>query len=252
MDEKFYNASLNLLSKQMNFDKDLVEYLEHEFLIYICTRLKSSQISEFPYYFVNCQCNGKQVEGMPEIVLSLRDKKQLRFTSQDYFLFPTHKDSTSAVNSKFGLSYGFYNERLNLKSHRNESETFYNFNFGQLFVQKYGLILRFDQNNQTMLIFRTSELDNARSFYVIFWYMLFMAILTTAFISFDLQKYRLREEQKVYYKIYLSLVDQNVDILRKPELVQKLKIESLDLCDCVQNLKLTKIKSAQIERQDLC
>ena len=75
MDEKFYNASLNLLSKQMNFDKDLVEYLEHEFLLYICTRVKSSQISEFPYYFVNCQCKGNEVSGMPEIVLYLKNER---------------------------------------------------------------------------------------------------------------------------------------------------------------------------------
>ena len=49
---------------------------------------------------------------MPEIVLSLKNKHDLKFTSSDYFLYPTHKDSTAAIKSKFGLSYGFYNEKM--------------------------------------------------------------------------------------------------------------------------------------------
>ena len=75
---------------------------------------------------------------MPNIQLIMIDDRMFNFSSSEYFIYPTHTNLTFSVQSILGLSV----LQLELENTRIKTniDKFY---FGQLFVQKYGLVMTF-------------------------------------------------------------------------------------------------------------
>ena len=51
-----------------------------------------------------CTCEGNKVAGMPVVELVLGQDRMLQFNSSEYFMYPTHKNTTSNTEAMYGLT----------------------------------------------------------------------------------------------------------------------------------------------------
>ena len=68
-----------------------------------------NNVNHFHAAIKQCNCQGNKVSGMPDLILNLPNDRMLSFNSSEYFIYPTHKNTTQAVEALFGLEILNYN-----------------------------------------------------------------------------------------------------------------------------------------------
>lgn len=105
----------------------MINYLKHEFTNLVCEELE--EIETLLNYGLSCGSVQKSINGFPEIVLKLKDNREISFNSNEYMIYPTHKNSTTPIRGFFGFDSFETGEQK--------------FILGQIFVQKYGLHIEY-------------------------------------------------------------------------------------------------------------
>lgn len=121
-----------MLSLGMNFLDYQVAYLKSVFMQDGCAN--QTMFEANMYDMLNCVSNSDSVSGLPEFVLYLGHLQILAFNSSEYFIYPTNNEFDTPVNALFGLGY----EGEDKAEPSNDT-----IQFGQLFVSKYMVVLRY-------------------------------------------------------------------------------------------------------------
>ena len=137
----------------MDFDENIDQYLEKEFLTYIC---ENDQKADQVFLGINrnngtflkyCTASGSTIPGMPNIILVTNSDiignsvaKIFKFSPTDYFIYPTHKQSqTQAIKGIYGLQ---------MNSHGSTKFDKIHYVMGQLFVAKFHLKIQYEYLKQ--------------------------------------------------------------------------------------------------------
>ena len=210
-DDQYLN--INLLNDDFVFQDSLTSYLKSNFLDYNCNETDNEIFDQIKYY--GCPANGISTNGMPTIILKDREKELFEFNSSDYFIYPTHLNSTSAIQSQLGIQ---------IFHHVNYTHTV---SFGRLFVQKYGLRLEYsslaNKDQETFLEMKVltgynyeSE-DDSTILEMLFWLLLFTILNWIVYKMFKLKKERLVREETMFYQIYNNIKSSDPSAMNKSE-----------------------------------
>jgi len=79
--------------------------MEYDLLIYISNNfmLRCDKTEHKEWRNPMSKCAVSSLNGFPEIEVKNAFNNKYSFTPNDYFIFPTHKNTTSPINSYFGL-----------------------------------------------------------------------------------------------------------------------------------------------------
>ena len=94
-------ATLNMASIGYTLNPGFVNYMNETFLYYLCNTGRSEVLG---YEVFVCPANGKEVPGMPGIIIESRtDGRHYELSSSDYFIYPTVKKYTQAAKAIYGV-----------------------------------------------------------------------------------------------------------------------------------------------------
>lgn len=104
--DSVYDTYLNMINSGMDFDENIDQYLEKEFLTYICENDEKADLiflgkqKSEKTFLKYCTASGSTIPGMPNIILVTNSDnignavaKIFKFSPTDYFIYPTHKQS---------------------------------------------------------------------------------------------------------------------------------------------------------------
>ena len=85
----------------MNFVNIFTEYIKTNYMSSLCRGR-----FVFPHFriaYISCYSQGMETPGMPTVELILYNNMKFKFSSSDYFVYPTTKAMTGAVEGLFGI-----------------------------------------------------------------------------------------------------------------------------------------------------
>lgn len=97
----YKEAKLNMVMFGMNFVNIFTEYIKTNYMSSLCRG--RYVFPEFRIAYISCYSQGMETPGMPIIELILYGNMKFKFTSSDYFIYPTTKPMTGAVEGLFGI-----------------------------------------------------------------------------------------------------------------------------------------------------